>query len=377
MTNLSKKNPVALSIGILASNAEEALRDTLASLFRQSVFEKLSARHQLCEILVLAHGSTDRGAPLARAMFDRLDREHACSEAFVARVIEIPEPGRSDAWNRFVHEFSAVEARFIALLEPGITLPHRDTLHSLMATLENRPYAAATTARPCKAVLFKERRTLAERVSLATSAMTSTIDGRLPAQLYCLRAKVARNLYLPRDLAGSEEGFFKQALATDFFSRGHDAGRIVRATDAVYIHDARLKAGEILAQQQREVAGQAGVHVLVEYIKTLPAEDRLNLADTLRHQESRDAGWLKKLLAQHLRTRPFCWQLFPGLLTFRFRRCGKLPGVKKLTHFPAACAGALVTLLASVQARRVLRRALKQPAATARPANLPVPQGAK
>ncbi|HUR57307.1 MAG TPA: hypothetical protein VM029_06335, partial [Opitutaceae bacterium] len=161
------------------------------------------------------------------------------------------------------------------------------------------------------------------------------------------------------------------------FSRAHDAGRIVTATDAVYLHDAHLKAAEILAQQQRDVAGQAGVHVLVEYIKTLSSEERLNLADTLRRQESRDAGWLKKLLAQHLRARPFCWQLFPGLVTFRFRRCGKLPGLKKVTHFPAACAGALVTLLASVHARRSLRRTLKQPAPAPRPANLPVPQGAK
>lgn len=360
MTNPPKKNPVVLSIGIMAWNEEDSIRTTLESLFRQSVFEKLSARHEVVEILVLANGCSDRTVPIAREYFAQMDREHAWPEGFSARVIDIPEPGRNNAWNRFVHEFSAVEARFISLMDADIVFHHLDTIYSLMATLERRPHVSATSGRQCKDLLFKEQKTLWERVSLTTSSMTATIEGQITGQLYCMRSKIARNLYLPRDLSANDDGFFKQAICTDFFSRDLDPSRIVTAPDAAHIYEAYINFKDILNNQKRQMIGQTGVHVLLEYVKTLSFEDRQNLADTLRQHESRDPDWLKKLIGQHLRTRPFFWQLFPGLLTFRFRRCLKLPGMRKVTGLPAASAGFIVTVIACSRAHRALRNGTTQ-----------------
>lgn len=375
----TKKNPVVLSIGIMAWNEEDSIRTTLESLFRQSVFEKLAARHEQVEIIVLANGCSDRTVPISRDFFAEMERTHDWPEGFTGRVIDIAQPGRNNAWNRFVHEFSAVETRFISLMDADIVFHHRDTIFSLMATMERRPTICATSSRQCKDLLFKERKTVMERISLATSTMTGTIEGQITGQLYCMRAKIARNLYLPRDLSANDDGFFKQAICTDFFSRELEPSRIQLAPDAAHIYEAYITLKDILNNQKRQMIGQTGVHVLLEYVKKLSPEERRNLAETLRQFEARDPDWLKKLISQHLRSRPFFWQLFPGLLTFRFRRCFKLKGLRKITHLPAATAGFFVTMIACARAHRTLRSGATQywPKPT-RQAILTVPQvGAK
>jgi glycosyltransferase involved in cell wall biosynthesis len=360
MSSAPKKHPVVVSIGMMAWNEEDSIQATLESLFRQSVFEKLSARHEQCEILVLANGCTDRTVAVARDYFERMEREHPWVSGFTARVIDIPEPGRNNAWNRFVHEFSAVETRFITLMDADIVFHHRDTIFNLMHTMEQRPGVSATSGKQVKSIVFKPHKTVWERLSLATSAMTGTIEGQISGQLYCLRARVARNLYLPRDLSANDDGFFKAAICTDFFSQPLDPARITRAPDAVNIYDAYLSPREILNNQKRQMIGQTGVHVLLDYVRRLSFEDRQNLAATLRQLEARDPDWLKRLIQDHVRTRPFFWQLFPGLLTFRFRRCLRLPGLKKITHLPAAFAGFVVTVIACSRAHRALRHGLTQ-----------------
>jgi glycosyltransferase involved in cell wall biosynthesis len=378
MAHSCKKHPVVLSVGIMAWNEEDSIRTTLESLFRQSVFEKLACRNEACEIIVVANACTDRTVAVVRSLFETMDRTHPWTEGFVARVIDIPEPGKANAWNRFVHEFSAVETRFICSMDADIVFHHRDTIYNLMAALERKPYIPASTGRQCKDLIFKERKTLRERLSLATSTMGGGEQGKICGQLYCLRASVARNLYLPRDLGATEDGFIKEMVCTDFLTRDSDPGRVMLVADAAHIFEAYVNPRDVLNNQKRQMIGQTAVHVLVEYLKTLSWQDRANLADTLRRHESRDPDWLKKLIADHLRRRRHFWQLFPGLLGFRFKRLAQLPGLRKLTHLPAACAGFAVTLVACARAHRSLRQGMTQywPKASRQPA-LSVPHGAK
>lgn len=378
MAKTSKKHPVVLSIGIMAWNEEDSIRTTLESLFRQSVFERLMARHEQCEIIVVANACTDRTVSVTRELFERMEREHTWADGFTARVIDIPEPGKANAWNRFVHEFSAVEARFICSMDADIVFHHRDTIYNLMATLERKLHVPASTGRQCKDLIFKEPKTLRERISLATSTMSGGEEGKICGQLYCLRANVARNLFLPRDLGATEDGFIKEMVCTDFLTRPSDPARVALAPDAAHIFEAYVTPRDVLNNQKRQMIGQTAVHVLVEYLKTLSWHDRVNLAETLRRHESADPEWLKKLIAAHLRRRRFFWQLFPGILTFRFKRLWKLRGLRKLTHLPAACAGFVITLVACARASRTLRRGMTHywPKAN-RQAVLSVPQGVK
>lgn len=342
----------------MAWNEEDSIRTTLESLFRQSVFQKLCARHEQCEVVVVANGCTDRTVAVAREFLETVAHEHEWAEGFTARVIDVPEPGKCNAWNRFVHEFSSLQAQYLCCMDADIVFHHRDTIYNLMDTLERRPTLGATSGRQCKDILFKARKTLRDRISLATSSMSATSPGMICGQLYCLRAAMARNIHLPRGLGAVEDGFIKAAICTNFFTREEDPWRVGVAPNAAHIFEAYVSLRDVLNNQKRQMIGQATVHVLVRHLRSLPFEDRLALADTLRRHDQQDPDWLKRLVVEHLRAHRFFWQIFPGALSFRFRRLWKLGGWQRLTHLPAAIAGFVVTLISAWRAHRVLRAGL-------------------
>jgi hypothetical protein len=186
--------------------------------------------------------------------------------------------------------------------------------------------------------------------------MTRTIEGQITGQLYCIRAEVARRIYLPKDLGAPDDGFIKAIVCTDFFRRELNPARIVTAENASHIFEAYTSVRDVLNNQKRQMIGQTTVHVLVEYLKRLPLEQRTNLAATLKRMEAADPDWAKRLLHEHLRRTRYFWRLFPDALTFRFKRWRKMPDRKRLTHFPAAAAGFGVALIACARAQRHFKR---------------------
>jgi hypothetical protein len=348
--------PIALSIGILAWNEEDAIGPMLESLFAQSIFRRLAAQGARCEIICLANACTDRTVPVTRGIFGRMARIHPDRAGFAARVADIPEPGRNNAWNRFVHEFSAPEADFLCVMDADIIFNRPDTLELVLAELERNPHLGGASDWPVKSISLKPRPSLRERLSLATSDMTGNIAGRLNGMLYCLRAPIARNLYLPRDLVANDDGFFKAAICTDFFRAPLDPTRVVSVREATHLYESYLSLHDVINNQKRQMIGQTTVHVIVEHLGKLPPEARAHLAQTLLGLETRDPDWLKRLIEAHLARRPRFWQLFPDLLTFRWRRLARLRGAQRLTHFPAAAAGFCLTLVAAWRAARFLRQ---------------------
>jgi hypothetical protein len=157
-------------------------------------------------------------------------------------------------------------------------------------------------------------------------------------------------------LGAPDDGFIKAVVCTDFFSRELNPARIVTAPHASHVYEAYVSPRDVLKNQKRQMIGQTTVHVLIEYVKSLPAKQRLNLAAHLKSKEAADPRWVDRLLAAHLKRHRYFWQLFPNLLTFRFQRWWRLKGFHRLTHFPAAAAGFVVTLIACALASRHFQR---------------------
>jgi hypothetical protein len=285
-----------------------------------------------------------------------MEREHPNRRGWSARVAEIPEPGRNNAWNQFVHVLSARETRYICLMDADIVFDQPQTLEIVFGELERNLHLGGASDCPRKSIAGKTRPSARERLSLAASDMTETIEGRLNGMLYCLRAGIARNFYLPRDLGATDDGFFKAAICTDFFCSPSDPSKVVSVRGATHLYEPYLALRDILNNQKRQMIGQTTVFVLIRYLKTLPPSERANLGETLRRNEARDPDWFKKLIDAHVaRPRAF-WRLFPGILSFRWQRLGKMHGFRRVTHFPAAAAGFVITLVACRQAQHFLRR---------------------
>lgn len=372
MSYARKKRPVALSIGVMACNEENSIKPTLESLLRQSVFDQLAARHAQCEIVVVANACTDRTAEVAREVFARARRMNPKTDFFTARVIEIPEPGRNNAWNRFVHEFSAVEARFLASMHADILLHHRDALVSLVSALERLPRANASSGRRCADVLFKERKTFWERLALSGSPGEGGGPLHLNGEFICLRAGIAREIFLPRGLDGGFDRFITQIIGTNFFSEAFDARRITFVRDAAHICASHVGPREVLESKKRRMIGQTAAHVLIDYLRSRSIRERRCLNETLRSHETADREWLEKLIARHVRRRRFFGHLFPGVL--RVGR-SRIHGLRRLKHIPETCATFVLNVIACLRAHRSLRSrpAVVQPAGAER-TGVPVSQ---
>ena len=354
MSPVNAATPIA--IGIIAWNEEAAISAMIESLFRQTLFVELAARNVRCEIICVANGCTDRTAAVAREIFDRQQREHSCKRSFTACVVEVKTRGKINAWNMFVHELSSREAQFLFLADADIILNEPQTLWSMYRALDDDSTAIVSTDTPIKDIALKPTLTLMERVSLAASRMTQSAAAQLTGQLYCIKASIARKIYLPADLAACEDGFIKSLACTYFLTHEVRPRHIVVAPNASHIFEAYVSLRDILNNQKRQMIGQTIVHLLVDRdLKQLPLGEKLNLADTLRAREAADPNWLKVLIAEHMRRTRHSWQLFPNLLSSRFKRLKGLRGSKRITHLPVAFAGLAISLLASHRAYRALR----------------------
>lgn len=378
MSHRSNKPPVILSIGVLAGRESDGLSDALESLFRQSVFERVLGRHQQCEVIVVAEAGADRAVAVARDVVERLTRTPGGGEAVSARVIELPDAGRAGAWNRFVHELSAVEARFLCLLEPDVVFPHRDTLHHLLTTLERKPHMPVAVGRPCSDLLCKSRPSAGERLALTVQALAGTEQRRIDRHLYCLRAAVARAILLPRELEGAEEAFIQEVICTDFMVRDATRMRIALVAEAAYLHRGARTLRAALAGEEREFARRAAVDAALAHLKSLPCEERVHLADAVRELDAADPDWLKRGLAAQLHGgRPGIGGVV-RVWRERISPLARRSWPQRMGGLTLAALAAAGSLLAARRARRNLQRTLTQQLADgARTVRTSVPQATK
>jgi len=348
--NATSNSPVRVSIAVRAWNEEQVIRRALESLFQQSLFAELSRRNECCEVLCIPNGCTDRTAEVAEAVFAEQRQSHPHAGAFRCRVENMIEAGRNNTWNAYVHQFADRGAEFVFLMDADIVFDRETTLFKMYEALLNNPEAHVASDRAVKEIAFKKKKTLRDRLSLATSDMTGTITAQICGQLYGIRSEIARRIWMPKDLGAPDDGFIKALVCTDFFTRELNPRRVIMPENASHVFNAYTSVAEMLNNQKRQMAGQATVHILIEYVKQLPLAERINPAPVIRYNEENDPQWMRRRLDAHLREARFFWQLFPNALSYRIRRWWRMSGLKRLTHFPAAAAGFAVTLMACARA---------------------------
>jgi glycosyltransferase involved in cell wall biosynthesis len=352
----SSTNAPLVSIGIIAWNEEQGIAGMLESLFQQSLFAEIGKRGRRCEIVCVTNGCTDRTPEVVAEIFARQSEQHPDAKNFSCRVINVAQRGKINAWNRFVHSFSRRDAKYLFLMDADIFIHPRETLWNMVRTLEKNAEASVAVDVPRKDILAKKRKSLWERLSLGASQMNGSARGQLCGQLYCIRAETARNIYLPKDLCACDDGFIKALVCTDFLMHQVWPWRIAAAPDAAHTFEAYVSPRGILKNQKRQMIGQTIVHVLVDhYLKKLPVNKRMKLADALSKQEQTDPTWLKRLIKEHLKRTKFWWRLYPDLLSYRFKRLAGLSWLKRIACFPAATAGFVLALVSSFLAYSSLK----------------------
>jgi glycosyltransferase involved in cell wall biosynthesis len=345
-----------ISIGILAWNEESAIGPTLTSLFGQSALCATTDLPDFAwEVIVVPNGCSDRTAEVSRRILQEQvaqsgRRDITCS------IQEIAEAGKSNAWNRYVHDFSARDAELIVMLDADIEFGQRETLSNTVKALLADTQAAAAVDLPLKDALKKTSRNLVERISVAASHVGANDPVGLSGQFFCARAALLRQIWMPRGLS-VEDGFLAAMLLTNCMLSPSDNRRLIRAPAASHYYETLTALRAIFQHELRLVVGTAlNSYLIWDFLlfATDPAGSGAGVL--IRNQLENDPRWYAKLIDNSIRNRGW-WVLPRGMLFRRFHGWhASRRGGNRARALAVALAGFMLDLPVFLAANRRIKK---------------------
>jgi glycosyltransferase involved in cell wall biosynthesis len=338
-----------VSLGIFAHNEEQHIGATIESLCSQSLLVPEVSNDlgvTSMEIMCLANGCTDATVNIAR--------EHApdFQPEISYRVEDIPEPGKSRTWNRYVHELSDPAADFLILMDADIIFESANVLEQLLRRLFADLHAQVATDTPVKSFTREKRKlSLADRGSLAASEQKSMI-GVLCGQLYAARAQTLRSIWLPPELP-VEDGYLAAMITTSGFTSPTDLDRIAWVPEARHFYRTYRSLSGYIAHEARIIVGST---INSWLFTVLWDEGRKRHAGAfVKNQNAADPAWLSGLIEEKVRAGGV-WLIPAHFMLWRLAPLGGQPLSRKLRRAPVAIAATALNIIACIRANTVLKR---------------------
>lgn len=340
-----------ISMGILAYNEAETIGKMLNSLWQQNLFQKPESNLEI-EIIIVPNGCSDNTAKVAQSTLDSLPQ----IANLHWRVCEVKQPGKSNAWNLYVHQLSNPQADYLFLIDADIQLLESQTLHSMLHTLATTPEAWVSVDKPIKDVSFQEKKSFRERLSMLVSSLSrSEIKpgnaAWLCGQLYCAKAKLLRKIWLPTHLP-TQDAFLYNMIVTDCLATSKVPERVILAPNASHLFEAYTSIYRLLRHEKWLILGNTINQLLCKELSTYNQQATSIL---IKYKNQQDPSWLSKILKNSILNRD--WWLIPRyILLRRFHSLYHKNLVQRITLFPLACAATIIDLILSFQANLELHQ---------------------
>lgn len=340
-----------VSIGVFAHNEEQQIGRILSSLQEQDLVAEASAEGISIEIITLANGCTDSTAAAADAANAELQNKHP---GIRLRTEVIPEPGKSNTWNIYVHRFSDPSADFLIFMDADITLIGPKTLRSLVETLLGNQNAHISVDLILKDLAFKKSHSLFERASLSATRLNQAGPPKLAGSLYCARAQVARRIWMPKGLL-VEDGFLKAMITTEQFTEQEDQSRLVRAPCAAHAFQAVTNLRCLHKHEIRLLIGTWMNVVLFEHLQASVSKTKQPAGALIHAWNKSSPDWFPCLLNTTPRSRTFQRFTISAIL-LPFRQLFQSNRGGRLKRLPTAFLRSAFTCYALVFARILIRQ---------------------
>ena len=337
-----------LNIGILAHNEAKVIARTIASLAGQSILDPACAAAlgiDAIAVVVVPNGCSDDTAAVAAAALAGLPAHVATS------VHDLAAPGKSNAWNEYVHAISPADATLLALMDADIEFASADVLERLVRRLNEDPVCKVATDRAVKDFRHKRFMTPLDRLSRRVSAQ-QTGQGGLCGQLYCGRADALRRIWLPQGLP-VEDGFIAAMLVTEGFSRPSDARAIACVADAAHYYEPVTDVAGFVRHEARIIVGS----VINTWLFTIlwEAGKHGHTGAFIRRRNAENPRWVEDLCAEEKAARGN-WLVPQTFVSWRFAPLRRQPLGRMAVRAPVALAATLAALPAVLRANAILRR---------------------
>jgi glycosyltransferase involved in cell wall biosynthesis len=346
----AEETQTRVSIGILAWNEEQGITHTIESLFEQSLFKPNGLSRYTVEVVCIPNGCIDNTATVAESAFQEQLRKAESSQVS-CQVCEVKTPGKSNAWNQYVHHHANQDADFVFLMDADIWFDNPHTLENMVVTLEQNPLAQAASDQPIKHLHKNASNSFFDRMSLMASQEKKTQVAQICGQLYCVRGPVIRDIWMPTGLT-VEDGFIKAMLVTDCFRQEEDLSRIVLAPDASHIFDAYTSFGDFFAHEKMLWISITIDNILKEYLRNHAGQE--GAGAFIKSNTESDPDWYTNLLKDYFGRG---WWVMPSpFKTHRFKGMGSrgLPYILK--YFPVRLLRLLIDIVVIFYANWTIKR---------------------
>ena len=336
-----------ISIGILAHNEENHVGAVIDDLARQTIFKSMDTQ---INIHVVANGCKDNTASVSKSA---LETWIIPSSRVNRHVHNLSKPGKANAWNEFVHNFTDKNSDYVFLLDADIRLPDEDTLASTLEGLIANPSAWIAVDEPIKDVSLKEKKSLLEKFILSFSRTTHNVSTAVCGQFYCVRYTVVQRIWMPTGIIG-EDGFLRAMILTDCFKTSENTARLICVPGARHVFETRRNLRDIFHHQIRLAIG-SGVNVLLFAHLRQQLEKLESIESYIKLRNCNDPAWLNSLIAERMKRGQY-FVMYSAFLLRRPKYFLSLPVSDKLLKFPVYLAGTVVDIIVYLLANRLMRR---------------------
>lgn len=336
-------SPTNVYIGIFARNEAERIPNLLRDLSRQTLLQDKSL---IVGIAVIANGCSDDTAAVAQTIFDS---PPYCQLPAEANVHILDAPGKSNAWNEFVHNIVPSSADFVFCLDADIRIPNRDSLAVVLERLQTSEQAIVAVDRSVKDLELQAPKTLSERLIKAGTGTAHDVTTAIAGALYCVKHTAIQKIWLPIGLPGEDE-FLRAMLLTSSFEHEERLERLVYVPEACHVFESLRSARAVFRHNVRLAIGTAVNILLFHHLRDVKAQG-LDIAEYIVSRNLKDRDWINSLIAEKLRR-----GYFPLEPKWLLRRLMYNPRCSSPRRAAVTLMGIFFDLTVFLKATRLMRR---------------------
>jgi glycosyltransferase involved in cell wall biosynthesis len=337
-----------IALGILAHNEASDIGNLFYDLRSQDL---LSNDSLSIEIHVVANGCSDSTVSVSNEALSAGPFQRRNVRVFVH---DVPQAGKSNAWNELIHKFASPKTDFVFLLDADIRIPEKMCLQVMLDSLIRAKRALIAVDESVKDLSLERHKSIIERLIVAGSGTSHDTRIAIAGGLYCARFEALKRIWMPIGLPG-EDGFLRAMILTSNFTEEENIDYLVFVKGARHIFESERRIRDVFHHNIRLTIGTAINVLLFKHFYKLLLGGNVRIADYIRQRNAADKNWINKLIADKMKHKKY-FIIDPSFVLKRLKWFSLFPISEKIRKAPIFLLGVIFDIALFIRANHLMRR---------------------